>query len=161
MLKAFGRVVGWLFLGLIGSAAILAMMLLYVGTQVPVHLRSGGKIFANSWDSGFVHASGTWVIENDTQAFPLQFTELRCYRQDNECTSATAEVTFGDTLSVDTDRYEVVRWTNDTIIFTTSALCVDYTYTVSRASERLVGTRTPKKAATDTCLVRGTAGISV
>ena len=45
-----------------------------------------------------------------------------------------------------------MRWTNDTIIFTTYAQCVDYTYTISRASERLVGTRTPKKAEVGTCL---------
>ena len=86
-----------------GTVLVFALMLLYVKTQVPVNLRSGGGMFTSSWDSGFVHASGTWIRENDRQAFPLQFAKLRCYRQENECTSATAEVSFSDTLNVDTD----------------------------------------------------------
>jgi hypothetical protein len=151
MLRTIGRFVGWVLVGLAGTVAVFASTALYMKIQVPVNLRSGGNVFTSNWDNGFVHASGTWVIENDRQAFPLQVAEVLCRRSDSECTSATAEVTFGGLLNVDTDRYEVVRWTTDTIIFTTSALCVDYTYTISRASERLVGTRTPKRAGSASC----------
>jgi hypothetical protein len=88
MVRVAGRVVGWALMGLVGTAGIFAVMSLYVATQVPVSLRSGGTIFTDNWDSGFVHASGTWVIENDRQPSPLQFTELRCFRSDKECQSA-------------------------------------------------------------------------
>lgn len=151
MFKALGRIVGWVLVGLVGTAAIFSMMFLYVGKQVPVSIPMGGKVFDSSWDNGFVHASGTWVIENERQASPLQYTEVSCFRADNACRSATAEVSFGGYLSVDADRYEIAKWTDDTIIFTTSALCVNYTYTISRASARLVGTRTPKKTADGAC----------
>ncbi|WNJ90075.1 hypothetical protein [Bosea sp. 685] len=152
MFRVLPRVFGWLLVGFAGTVAVFSTMFVYVGTQVPVNIRMGGKVSDNSWDAGLVSASGTWVIENEKQAFPLQYTELRCFRAESACRSATAEVSFGGTLTVDMDYYEVARWTNDTIIFTTSAQCVSYTYTISRASARIVGIRTPKKTTDDTCL---------
>jgi hypothetical protein len=146
------RKAGWVLLGIVGSIAIVAVWLMTITLQVPVKIRSGYGVHTNQWDEGYVGATGTWVIDNDRQAFPVQYTELTCFLPDKQCRSATGEIVFGDTLSVSTERYDIVRWTADTIIFTTaSAMCVDYTYTISRANQRVVGTRSPKKNRDSLC----------
>ena len=152
MVKSIGRSILWILVGLVGSVGILiAAMGLYVKSQVPVSLRSGGTVYVGMWDEGYVAASGTWKIENQKQAFPLQYTEMKCRRSENFCTSATAEIGFYDTLTVDTNYYGIAKWTADTIIITSSASCVDYTYTISRSSQRVIGTRNPKATTNEAC----------
>lgn len=143
---------GWVLLGIIGSIGIVAIWLTSMTLYVPVKIRSGYGVHTNQWDQGYVSASGTWVIENDRQAFPVQYSELTCILSEKQCQSATAEIMFGNMLSVDRQIYSVERWTDDTVIFTaSSALCVDYTYTISRANQRVVGTRTRKKNPGPSC----------
>jgi hypothetical protein len=147
------RKAGWVLFGLVGSIAIVAIWLMSMSLHVPVKIRSGYGVHTNQWDQGYINATGTWVIENDRQAFPVQYTDLTCYLPDKQCRSATGEIVFSDTLSVSTELYDIVRWTADTIIFTTtSAMCVDYTYTISRTNQRVVGTRSPKKNRDPICV---------
>lgn len=162
MFKALLRIAGWVLVGLVGTVAVFSAMFLYVGYQVPVKLYGGG-VDIKEWDSGLVIALGTWVIEGDRQAAPLQHTVLTCQRDAKECKSSTAEISYGGFLAVDSDRYEIIRWTDDTIDFASSALCVNYTYNINRISARVVATRTPKKDGPALCggLGRGTFQLSL
>jgi hypothetical protein len=150
VLRKVGGTLVWVIAGLLGSAVIYAAWLFVIEAQIPLRIRHGGQIYTGHWEEGYVSAHGTWVIENGRQAFPNQITELTCLRSERLCRSATAIA--GDTLSVDTETYEVLHWTDDTVVLTTSsALCVDYTYTISRAEERVVGRRTPKRNVDSMC----------
>ncbi|HEV2557866.1 MAG TPA: hypothetical protein VGU45_04500 [Microvirga sp.] len=146
-----GRIAGWLLVGGLGSLAIVSGWRYYVETQVPVKLRPGGSVETAMWDRGYVAANGTWVVENGP-ARPLQFTNIGCFRSDNTCRAATAEIAGGNILSLETATYKVTRWSETTLIFVNNdAPCADYTYTISRANQRVVGTAAPRRNTAESC----------
>ena len=149
-----GQIIGWLLVGAVGSLTIVAGWRYYVDTQVPVKLRAGGSVETNLWDRGFVTANGTWVTENDGQSDALQYTNLACYRSDGTCRAATAEILAATTLSLNTVTYKITRWSETTLMFTNSeSPCTEFTYPISRANQRIVGTRSSKKSADEACPV--------
>jgi hypothetical protein len=147
-----GRIAGWVFVGAVGSLAIVQGWHYYVDTQVPVKLRGGGSVETSLWERGYVTANGTWVVESGQEARPLQYTSVACYRSDNTCRSATAEVLASSTLSLDTATYKVAHWSETTLMFVNSdSPCSEFTYTISRVNQRVVGTRSPKRNAAESC----------
>ena len=152
MLKRIAFTLVWLVIGLLGTAAIFSAGIFSINAQVPVSIASGGRVFVNEWDRGYVSTEGTWTIEGTRQASPVQFTKITCVKKDGYCTSAQAEIAVGDTLSLDVSLFEITKWEVTTITFTnTSPLCVEYVYTIDRSNLRTFGTRKPKKDAGDHC----------
>ena len=146
------RVTGWVLVGAVGSLAIVQGWGYYVDTQVPVKLRAGGSVETGLWERGYVTANGTWVVESGQEFRPLQYTSVACFRSDNTCRSATAEVLANSTLSLDTATYKVAQWSESTLRFVNSdSPCSEFTYTISRANQRLVGTRSPKRNPAESC----------
>ncbi|MDF2995828.1 MAG: hypothetical protein K0R27_1465 [Xanthobacteraceae bacterium] len=144
------RACGFIALGIVGTALILCLAVLF--TDYPrASLPTGPRVYVDAWDHGYVHAEGTWIIESQAQAFPLQVTSLTCVRN-QQCTSSTAQIASG-MLSVDASDYRIEAWTIDTLVFTDkSPICVDYVYSISRATQTLAGVRTKKPdARADTC----------
>ena len=47
-------------------------------------------VVVEAWNSGLIKATGTWILEGDEQAFPVQTTELKCYKEQRQCIEATA-----------------------------------------------------------------------
>jgi hypothetical protein len=143
------KAVGWVFVlvvaGLAGSMAIFSISNTIIGSQVPVHLSSGPYVGTESWDQGVVYAGGTFTIDNDRSAFPLQVTKIRCVRDENTCSTATAEISFGEMLEADLSVHEIKLWNETTILYEEDALCVSYLYTIDRANKRVVGTRKSKQ----------------
>ena len=149
MVKRFIRTFGWGLLGLIGSVIIFLIAAAFTESMVPAKLRLL-SVSTGLWKD-YVSARGTWTMDNEKPASPLQTTQIECRRYDMTCMSADAEIAFGDTLNVELTNYNVVRWDDEVIIFkSTSATCVDYTYMINRANERVIGTRTTKSTA-DIC----------
>jgi hypothetical protein len=145
-------VILWIFIGLIGSGAIGFLAISSIESQSFPRIQSGGLVLTSFWDRGYVIANGTWVIEGSKQASPRQTTEIKCSRDEKECLSAQAEITFGGALSVYTERLPITTWDDNTIIFSsTEPTCVTYVYTIARASERLTGQRRPKQTAGELC----------
>jgi hypothetical protein len=151
-MRTIGRIFLWLFIGILGSAFIGFVAITSIEYQSLPKISSGGSVFTSFWDRGFVSATGTWIIEDTKQAFPRQTTEIKCYRDEKECLSAQAEITFGDTLSVQTERMRITSWDANTIVYaSTEPTCVTYVYTITRASERFTGQRRPKQSTDDAC----------
>jgi hypothetical protein len=152
MLKRIAFTLVWLVLGLLGTAAIFLAGVFIINAQVPVKIASGGKVYADFWDRGYVSTEGTWTIEGMKQAHPVQTSRTVCYKQEGRCTSAQAEIAFGDTLSLDVSLLEITKWDATTLVFTdTSPACVDYVYTIDRSNLRAFGTRKLKQDASDYC----------
>lgn len=151
-MRTIGRIILWLFLGLVGSVLIAIVAITSIEYQSNPKMSTGGSVFTSFWDRGFVSATGTWVIEDSRQAFPRQTTEIKCYRDEKECLSAQAEITFSDTLSLQTERMKITSWDANTIVYaSTEPTCVTYVYTITRASQRVTGQRRPKQAAGENC----------
>src|SRR5262249_8111007 len=69
------------------------------------------------------------------------------------CFWAQAEIIFNDTLSVHAERMTITTWDANTIVFVSTPLCVTYVYTISRATERISGQRSPNESADDGCKI--------
>ena len=63
-------------------------------------------------NGGYFKASGTWIFEDgkEKMAFPLQTTEIKCYRNLGICVEVEAYIGYGDMLMVDSELYEIERW---------------------------------------------------
>lgn len=142
--KWIGLGVLFLFIGLAGTLGIIIAANSIITAQNPIVLRSGVSVYTESWDRGYVSASGTWTMENARQAFPIQTSKIRCIREEKSCTAAQAEIAVGNMLHLETYDYDITKWDSTTILFRTDTDCVEYVYTVDRSNRRLVGTRTKK-----------------
>jgi hypothetical protein len=141
--RAIGRAVLWLLLGLAGSVVILIVATDVMDRRGYPQLQSG-RVFTEFWDRGYVTAVGTWVFEDTKQAFPHQTTDIKCYRETKECKSAQAEIAF-DILTVQTETFPITSWDSQSIVYvSTDPLCVTYTYTISRSTNRVTGQRQTK-----------------
>jgi hypothetical protein len=148
ILKLTGWIALVLLIGLAGSIGVVAIAGSAIDDATKVRLPSGPIVFTDSWDRGYVSAEGTFVIDNDRQAFPLQITKMQCYRDDKACTVAMAEVGFGNTLNLELSTQAISLWNSTTIHIRTDATCVEYIYTIDRANKRVLGTRSKKQGVT-------------
>lgn len=137
------------------SLALLAIVIVgllsegYVKQKVPVSLY-GYQVFVDLWNKGYVGLRGTWVMENDRPAFPLQASEINCLSSSQECIESRAEIS-DDMLLINQDTYEITHWDEHILIYTQSAQCVDYVYTVNRDTEQVSGIRKLKKGMEKAC----------
>jgi len=147
------QVLRWIII-LVGIAVFwiagLALSLTVVKLRVPVSLPSaqilGGKMH--------VSVSGTWIIEGEKQAFPLQAMTLLCVKTEKICHVASAQIMGGDQLMVQREIYEVESWEQGRVLLSdTSPRCVDYLYTIDIQSKAANGIRRNKKNpdSTDVC----------
>ena len=132
---------------LIGAFLLWILVALLAGTvaqlRVPVNLSSISEVRYVS--DGFVRASGTWVIEGEAQAFPLQTTEIWCERDIKRCTSATAQVMSGEQMLVHLDFFDVVAWEKTRVVFSNdSPGCVDYIHTIDLVTKTATALRRKK-----------------
>lgn len=144
ILKAIGWAILVLIIGLAGTVAIIAGANSLIDSQTQVRLPSGVFVDTDAWESGYVSAEGSFTIDNDRPAFPIQTTKIRCYRDEKSCTAAKAEIAFGKTLNLELSTHDISLWNDTTVLFREDALCVQYIYTIDRANKRVVGTRTKK-----------------
>jgi hypothetical protein len=79
------RVLGLLFLLLLGLAAILAAHLGYIASKVPASILGDGRVHVDGWDRGFVSARGTWTIEGHNHGSPINMSHFRCVRSEGLC----------------------------------------------------------------------------
>lgn len=71
-----------------------------------------------------VFASGTWVIENDQIANPINTAEVKCYKDEETCELIQASLTVPSVdssdnsylLNLDTETYKIVSWTDNEVI---------------------------------------------
>jgi hypothetical protein len=145
-----GRILGILFQALLAMVVGLFLSILYIKSEVPVGPH-GLHVNTNAWERGTVFLNGTWVIDNDKPAFPLQVSEIICRLDGKTCVESRAEI-FGTTLMVHQDTYEIIRWDQHTLIYADdSAECMHYVYTVSRDTKQASGLRSIKPGMESTC----------
>jgi hypothetical protein len=98
-----------------------------------------------SYDDSYAVAEGTWVIENEKSAYPLQTSKIICSRQTKICTVATAKV-FNSMLFVDNDSFGIAEWNRGRIVFLDdSPSCVTYIYTIDTLTKSVQSIRQKRK----------------
>jgi len=131
-----------------GLATLLAILFsftvvlnLYVERQIPVML--GARVMVTQLGNDFVQVRGTWTREGSNGegsklGFPLQTSQINCYRSDNRCFEARASVS-GNVLMTELVEYEVESWSNTTIVFKNEGLCASEVFTIDRKTESING----------------------
>jgi hypothetical protein len=100
------------------------------------------SVITDFWGDGAVIAKGTWIIEQDEQAYPIQTTEITCDKPTKECIEVTAEL-GNDTLGLFTTRHQIERWDEHEIVSSPKQFgCVRYTMRLLRASKAVTASRT-------------------
>mgnify|MGYP003381761178 CR=1 FL=1 len=133
--------------GILLGALVLWIALLFaagavVDSRVPIDLPPLSNV--NVVNDRYVSAKGTWVIDGERQAAPLQTTEIICEREFMRCTSATAQVD-GRSLHVNLDTYEIAGWEKTRIVFVdTAPTCADYIFTIDFSTKAVSGLRKKK-----------------
>ena len=145
------RVLALLLLLLLGWAAIGALHLLVVSHNVPVIPLSFGRVITDSWDQGFVAADGTWTIDGEKHAFPLNSSQIRCFKESSVCYAAQAQLSSDNYLAAYLEFYKITKWDNSTLEFVEDAICVSYVYVINRSVEKLTGRRVAKATDDPTC----------
>ena len=136
------------------------MLFIYVETlllnsKYPVDLPSY-SFNVWEWDSS-VDVSGTWKIENDDDAHPLQTTKISCEKREKICRSHTALLSTLSSglfsrpfLYILNDTYDIIKWDDTEIIFVDdSPSCVSYVHSINRLTKQVTGLRTKKVPAQD------------
>jgi hypothetical protein len=146
----WARRVGWaggiLVALLLAWTAALLLAATVAKLRVPVTLPSMSIVRVD----GLVRVQGTWTIEGDSQASPLQTTEIDCWVESRTCQSATATISKSGRLDVLLKPLPVQQWTDSQIEFTDdSPLYVRYVYTINTATKSVSGIRQRKHTERD------------
>ena len=109
----------------------------------PVVILPGTDFDDASWDQGYVLARGTLIAVGHEQGYPVQRTEMQCYKDRKICIQATAVVyELGRQLDVETKVFEIERWDRHEIVTRPDELlCVRYTLRFVRATKSVTGVR--------------------
>jgi hypothetical protein len=140
--KSF-RVLALLLLLLLGWIAIGALHLFITWHNAPVTPLASGLVSTRLWNMGFVSAEGTWTIDGDKHAFPINMSKILCYK-DRYCYSSEAHLS-DNYLVAELELYEITKWDETTLEFIKDADCVSYVYVINRSTEKLTGRRVAKK----------------
>jgi hypothetical protein len=144
------RIVALLFLLLLGWIAIAALHLFAIWYKVPVMPLGDGRVLTGSWDQGFVSARGTWTIDGEKHAFPLNMSEINCVKARSVCNAAEARVS-DDWLEATQEEYNITKWDQSKLEFISDATCVSYVYVIDRSTEKLTGRRIAKATSDPVC----------
>jgi hypothetical protein len=110
-------VLALLLLLLLGWIAIGALHLFIMWYKVPVTPLGSGLVTTRSWDRGFVTAEGTWTIDGEKHAYPINMSSILCYKDDRYCYSSTAKLS-DNYLVAELYLYEITKWDDATLEFT-------------------------------------------
>jgi hypothetical protein len=105
--------------------------------KVPVSLSTSIHVY--NYKNASVFAEGTWVrtdlnFSDDTIMNPLQTSKIRCVRSEGSCYQSTAAVS-GNLLLAELDSFDIVSWTENSVVFKDSSMCAETIYTIDLKTE--------------------------
>ena len=99
--------------------------------------------FVTGGDS-YASAKGTWALQGERIAYPVNRSNVVCWRADGSCTVFTANVLLPDRdrvsgllLMTDSTYYDIVGWTESQVVARSSTSCRQTTLTVNWKAEQV------------------------
>ena len=129
---------------------VIVWLALEVNKEAKKSITLPHRFFYHEADSGRLHVRGTWVLEDDQNAWPDQFTIISCDRSQSSCNIATAIVVGREQLLMSLDTFSVSSWSDETVVIEgTSALCIHETYQFNLRTETASGSSKRREDVTD------------
>ncbi len=132
------RILGTFAASLLAIAVLISLSELYVRFRVPV-APTGYQVSVDLWDKGFVSLKGSWIRGDDRAVIPLRLSNITCNAQEKKCTEARASISEADQLSVEQESYDISRWDERFLVYSSAAQCVEAIYTVNRDTRQVSG----------------------
>lgn len=94
----------------------------------------------------YASAEGTWVLQGEDIAYPVNRSQIQCWRADGRCIVFTANLALpggrqddasGFLLMTDVEYYDIVEWGRNQMQARTSSSCRQITLTVNWATEQV------------------------
>lgn len=107
-------------------------------------IRTGIKLVHGN--ATYAAAEGTWVLQGDEIAFPVNRSRIECWRTERICTVFTANLDVPSEreigppaffLATDIDRFEIVSWRTNEVQASSSGICRESTLTLNWSTERV------------------------
>ncbi|KAB0265138.1 hypothetical protein [Microvirga brassicacearum] len=74
----------------------------------------------------YVAFGGTWVIEGDKHAYPVNFTTYKCFKSEKLCYTADGNLIMSSgsgTMNVDSGFLKIIKWDNSELLMEDDARC--------------------------------------
>ncbi len=104
----------------------------------PIYPGWATSVWTNGNYAGF---GGTWIIDGEQHAYPVNYTDYKCYRSANRCYLAEASLSELDSSShllVRTETMKVIKWDQSEILLEDEATCRVSTISVNLVSKDVV-----------------------
>jgi len=93
----------------------------------------------------FVSAEGTWILEGDEIAFPINTSQINCSLADNECLVIQANIwipSLGEaddsySLDLSSNTYTIVSWTDNEVVARSRSACRTMILTINSAAREV------------------------
>ena len=104
--------------------------------MTPVHLPLGDDVRPTIVvDDEYALVEGTWIIEGDEAAFPLNVTTYQCYREFGHCFRTDLSIDGTDASSygiyIVPSAVSITSWNNEEIVMEDNGLCRNNTVTIN------------------------------
>jgi peptidoglycan hydrolase-like protein with peptidoglycan-binding domain len=113
--------------------------------DTPVHATGRTEIHMND-DSGWARVDGTWILEDEKIAFPVNTSKIDCDRARRECFIADADASIPSPdsdddsyiLHVGLQRHEIISWAAGVIVARRiNAICTTEIFTLNSNSKKV------------------------
>jgi peptidoglycan hydrolase-like protein with peptidoglycan-binding domain len=86
----------------------------------------------------FAFAEGTWVFENEKQAYPIQTSKVDCWRDRMTCEHTLAEISEFSQLIIHQEVFKVTKWTDVELVAENHRpRCVSYTLSINFQNQQV------------------------
>jgi hypothetical protein len=119
----------------------------YVFTKVPVTLPNL-HVFVDMWESGYVEVDGTISEKNGDYYDGLNVIKVTCDYQSRQCIHSVGGLftsrspsEFQPLLNLKTEKYRILNWDKDILIYKDTSLCSETIFTLVRNTKILSGVK--------------------
>ena len=107
------------------------------------------KLHVFTYEKSHVSTEGTWVLEGEEMAFPVNSAKITCIKAEGQCThdevdiqlpSLNRENVFGDNYTIfhqQPEHYEIISWTNSEVISELARQCRTTTLTINTVTKEV------------------------
>ena len=141
------KIILWVFFFFVSMYTLIQIERWYVFTKVPVTLPIP-HVFVDLWESGYVEVDGTISEKNGDYYDRLNVIKVTCDYQSRQCIHSVGGLftsrspsEFQPLLNLKTEKYRILNWDKDILIYKDTSLCSETTFTLVRNTKILSGVK--------------------
>jgi len=114
-------------------------------TDTPIYPSTFGEDISVYIDTNFAKAEGTWIIEGEPIAYPINHSKISCQKYAGICEVVQIDVAIPDiddkdhsySFQLSTQNYDVISWTTDEVVSQSVGECRKVLLTMNTGSSEV------------------------